>query len=97
MPRKKPWITTPSGTETSKAWKLAQRIAMFAPQKPIAPPNAIAPALGWRTKAIAVRVPCAKVAGAVARRFAILPKRPEVWRSIRRSKSLGTQRRSAGR
>ena len=63
MPRKNPWTTTPSGTEAWKAWKLAQRIAMFAPQNPTAPPKAIAPELGWRTKAIAVRVPCAKVAG----------------------------------
>ena len=64
---------------------------MFAPQNPIAPPNASTPALGWRTNAMAVRVPCAKVAGAVASRRASLPKRPEVWRSIRRSKSFGSR------
>ena len=37
MPRKKPWTTTPTGTLTPKARKLAQRIAMLAAQKPIAP------------------------------------------------------------
>ena len=37
MPTKKPWTTTPNGTATSKAWKLAQRIPMLAAQKPIAP------------------------------------------------------------
>ncbi len=79
MPRKNPWMTTPSGTDTSKAWKLAQRIAMLAPQKPTAPPIAIAPSLGCRTKASAVRVPSAKVAGTVASRWAARPNRPEVW------------------
>ena len=38
-----------------------------------------------------MRVPCAKVAGTVASRLAILPKRPDVCRSILRSKSSGTR------
>ena len=49
---------------------------MLAPQNPIAPPKASAPALGWRTKAMAVRMPWAKVAGAVAIRLAISAEPP---------------------
>ena len=40
---------------------------------------------------MAVRVPWAKVAGALAIDFAIRPNRPEVCRSMRRSKSSGSR------
>ncbi len=90
MPTKKPITITPKGTATSNAWKLAQRIPMLAPQNPIAPATARPPCEGWRMKSIAVRVPCANVAGAVASQWAILAKRPEVILAMRRSKSSGS-------
>ena len=43
---------------------------MFAAQNPAAPASAIPPREGSRTKAIAVRVPLARVAGALASRCA---------------------------
>ena len=54
----------------SYAWNPAHRIPMLHAQKPIAPTTASPPRDGFRTKSMAVRVPLAIVAGAVASRRA---------------------------
>ncbi len=90
MPRKKPCTTTPTGTLKPNALKLAQRIAMLAAQKPIAPATASPPREGCPTRSKAVLSPCEAVAGTVASlRASPALLWPWAKRAMRRSMSCG--------
>ena len=77
MPTKKPWTTTPrAGPRRRRRGSSPRGSPMLAAQKPIAPATARPPRRGWRTKAIAVRVPWARVAGTSPAAARSAPKPP---------------------